>query len=192
MIARTQDYIPIEYAPHDEITPLIASFNQILAELALENNSRNQVVRDMAHEIATPLMAMKSLMEALSDGIFSYSTSIGDQISNQITKIEHLSRRILSLESADHKELHRQAIALQEFMYDFFSQYDSLFLKQHQRYHISIPPDEIVAVDPMDLERILHNIATNFSKYAGSKTRLSVAFRRQSRYWILSFSDDGL
>lgn len=46
-------------------------------------------------------------------------------------------------------------------------------------------------MDPMDLERILHNIATNFAKYAGHHSTLRIFFKKQSRHWLLSFSDDG-
>lgn len=130
IIARTHDYIPIDYMSHDEISPLISSFNRILTELSRQSSSRDQVVRDMAHEIATPLMAMKSLIEAISDRVLPYTDTIGEQILDQITKIEYLSRRILSLESTNHKEVHRQAIHVHSFIATFFYQYETLFAKQ--------------------------------------------------------------
>lgn len=46
-------------------------------------------------------------------------------------------------------------------------------------------------MDPIDLERILHNIATNFSKYAGENTRLNIGLKKQTRWWVLYFADNG-
>jgi|GEM_PF-6004778 signal transduction histidine kinase len=47
-------------------------------------------------------------------------------------------------------------------------------------------------MDKSLLSQILHNIFSNFFKYAGEKTDLSVLFSRTKEGWILSFIDNGI
>ena len=59
----------VEVGSGDEVGRLAASFNQMAASLAANEQRRTQLVGDVAHELRTPLATLNGYLEGLEDGV---------------------------------------------------------------------------------------------------------------------------
>jgi two-component system sensor histidine kinase BaeS len=79
-----------------EIGTLAAAFDRMSTSLEREDELRRQVVRDVAHEVRTPLTILQGMTEALVDGVLPAD---GDTLASLHDEVLRLSRLVGDLET---------------------------------------------------------------------------------------------
>ncbi len=90
---------------HDELGELVASFNQMNAELARSTALRRQMTADIAHELRTPVSIILGHTEAVHDGVLKPSVEIFETIREETGRLENLIEDLRTLSRADAGEL---------------------------------------------------------------------------------------
>jgi signal transduction histidine kinase len=98
---RNLDPIPLSQVP-EEITPLVGSFNALLARLQLAFSAQRRFVQDAAHELRTPMTAvalqMENLRASVPDG---QSREQLAQLEAGMRRAHHLVEQLLRLSRQD-------------------------------------------------------------------------------------------
>jgi two-component system sensor histidine kinase BaeS len=80
----------------DELAQLARTFNEMSAALASIERTRQQWLHDVAHELRTPVAAMRAEIEALQDGVRVYDGGTAQRLHGQVmrlgTLVEDLQR----------------------------------------------------------------------------------------------------
>ncbi|WP_311221473.1 MULTISPECIES: ATP-binding protein [unclassified Acidovorax] len=73
-----------------ELARLVDTFNHMAEQLASMEASRRQWIGDVAHELRTPLAAMRAEIEAVQDGVRQFDDTTALRLHRQVMRLTHL------------------------------------------------------------------------------------------------------
>lgn len=73
-----------------ELARLVDTFNDMAEQLACMEASRRQWIGDVAHELRTPLAAMRAEIEAVQDGVRQFDDTTALRLHRQVMRLTHL------------------------------------------------------------------------------------------------------
>jgi two-component system, OmpR family, sensor histidine kinase BaeS len=88
----------------DELAQLAGAFNEMAASLAHAEDTRRQLLADVAHELRTPLATVESYLEALADGVLPADSENWSAIRAETRR---LSRLVDDLQQVSRAETHQ-------------------------------------------------------------------------------------
>jgi signal transduction histidine kinase len=188
-----RDYSSILYQRKDEFFPLIQAVNTLSENLADQEKIRSDFVSDFSHEIKTPITAIKIFLEGVEDGVVELNEKSMRIIHSELDRLLVITDSIMQYEKVE--ALKERNAAREHF--DLTGVFAAL---RDEYLPILARNSQIIAFEdapfPVFLERDLmiqltHNIFSNFTKYAGPNTQLSVQYTTRGRKLTLQFDDDG-
>lgn len=75
---------------NDELADLSRTFNGMAAQLAAVERSRQQWLSDVAHELRTPVAAMRAEIEAVQDGVRRFDDATARRLHGQVMRLGQL------------------------------------------------------------------------------------------------------
>ena len=99
-----EQHVPIR--SNDELGELVASFNQMSADLTQSRDLRRQMTADIAHELRTPLTVVLGHTEALSEGELPPDAETFEIIYDETKRLNRLVEDLRTLSLSDAGELH--------------------------------------------------------------------------------------
>ncbi|MHB0938395.1 MAG: sensor histidine kinase [Armatimonadota bacterium] len=186
----------------DEFTRVAASMNQMagqvaaqLAELEADAHRRRQLLADVAHDLRSPIAAMKTTAEAMRDGLANTPERRELALASMVDTADRLQRLVtdlLDLARLDLHELplHRQFVDLRALAAEVVH---SRLLDAEQAGIIlrPMPPGEPLPVDadPDRLAQVLDNLLDNAVSHAGQGAEVTVTL--QENPFTITVADTG-
>jgi len=178
----------------DEVAPLVQSLNALLQRLGASLQTQRAFVADAAHELRSPLTALKLQLQLLqrAPDEASRSAAIG-ALGEGITRAARLVEQLLALARSepgaqpraatriDLSELVRQAVA------------DTLPLAQARGTALALFADAPVAVngDAAALTALVRNLADNAVRYSPPGARVELRVSMEAGVPTLTVDDNG-
>jgi two-component system OmpR family sensor kinase/two-component system sensor histidine kinase QseC len=190
--ARSLAAVPTAGLP-DEIAPLASALNALLARLSSSLDSQRAFVADAAHELRSPLTALKLQLELLrraddAETREAARIAIGEGIGRASRLVEQLLAlarsepdAVLPVERVDLAAVARQAIDDTTPFAD--SRSVSIALIAHG--------GACVKGDPVALNLLVRNLVDNAVRYSPTASRVEVRVRQQSGEVVLEVDDAG-
>jgi two-component system OmpR family sensor kinase/two-component system sensor histidine kinase QseC len=190
--ARSLAAVPADGLP-DEIAPLASALNALLARLSSSLDSQRAFVADAAHELRSPLTALKLQLELLrraddAETREAARIAIGEGIGRASRLVEQLLAlarsepdAVLPVERVDLAAAARQAIDDTTPFAD--SRSVSIALIAHG--------GACVKGDPVALNLLVRNLVDNAVRYSPTASRVEVRVRQQSGEVVLEVDDAG-
>ena len=187
-------YGTIRYTGSNEFTPLISTINNLHKTLSIQEKLRTDFLSDLSHEIRTPITAVKCYLEAIEDGAMQIDTETLKLLQSELTRLTSITGRIMDFESLTHDifdSVKVERFSLRRITEEIIEEYEPQFQKYSQSIVLDMPSDTVTSMDRDMYIQILHNIFSNFIKYAGKDTILTIEYEKKEKEYILSFTDDG-
>lgn len=89
-IAQGHLHTRVSVSGHDEMAELARTFNTMAEQLGSVEASRRQWLGDVAHELRTPLAAMRAEIEAVQDGIRTFDDKTSLRLHRQVMRLIQL------------------------------------------------------------------------------------------------------
>jgi two-component system sensor histidine kinase BaeS len=177
----------IALAGDDEFVRVATSMNHMAERIAeqireLEEDSRRRqhLLADVAHELRSPVATLKTMAEALRDGVASgpqRSERAAAAIAESAERLDRLVTDLLELARLDLHELplHPQPVNLRALIADCLRRHKD----EADNAGIRIRPFEdgepvVVSGDPHRLNQVLDNLMDNAISYAGKGAEVRV------------------
>ncbi|GKT18752.1 HAMP domain-containing protein [Acidovorax sp. SUPP2522] len=167
----------------DELARLALTFNDMAEQLGGMEASRRQWIGDVAHELRTPLAAMRAEIEAVQDGVRPFDDKTALRLHRQVMRLIQLVGDLrASLDAAAGSapsalvpvhplSLLAEAVAS---MQPRFDQAD-LALDTHGLAALArLPPPPLVRGDAQQLHRVFLNLLENTVRYTDPGGRLEI------------------
>jgi signal transduction histidine kinase len=104
-IARGDLGVRVPVQTRDEFGELAATFNHMADNLETQENTRRQMMADIAHELRTPLAGIQGTVEALQDGIFLPNAENLQAIHQEALILNRLVEDLRTLANAEANQL---------------------------------------------------------------------------------------
>ena len=178
-----------------EFDSLVDSFNDMTAKLDAVDQTRRQMLGDLAHEMRTPLATLKGHLEGIEDGIVALDGRTSAILNGQVSRLEHLAQDMRSLTQAeegminlrlsnwDPAELVVEAVAAAEQTAG--SRQVELTVRRPRS------PVEPVLMDRDRMRQVLSNLVDNALRHTPVGGRVTVGLTERANAVVLTVTDSG-
>ncbi len=178
----------------DEIYQLAKTFNELLGRLEISFYQQKQFTSDAAHEMQTPLAAIKGIIEVLlrkPRTAERYEEKI-QEVLLQTNRLSQLYEQLLQLARLESSVLiaHKEQIVIKHTIQSSVKTYNAIIKTSNITIHYNIPSEATVCADILLLEMIIDNLVSNAIKY--NKTDGTIYFNWDESTKILSIIDEGI
>lgn len=190
-----QNFSSIRYTKKNEFFPLIVTINNLHKALSIQEKIRSDFLSDLSHEIRTPITAVKCYLDGIEDGMLSLDKKTISLLQSELTRLTDITSRIMDYEhltrdTFDH--IHVERFSVRSRTLPIIAEYGPQLEKKHQKIEIEFPRDTMTSMDSDMYIQILHNIFSNFIKYAGKNTTLTCRYEKKEKEYIFIFADNGV
>lgn len=174
----------------DELSELVNTFEDMKERLRRDSEEKlraeteqRELISNIAHDLKTPLTAIKGYAEGIIDGVadtdekkMAYVRTIGKKaeelniLLNELTVYSNISTNRIPY-NFRHINVRRYFLDLAE---EFYITYERVGVGRE--YHIDVDEDMEMIADPEQLRRVIENIIDNSIKYKGDNDPF-VSFR---------------
>ncbi len=165
----------------DELGALAQSFNQMAEALELTEQRRLNLIGDVAHELRTPLTNLRTMLEALTDGVLPPDPATFQTMHHEVLRLQRLVQDLQELSRAEAGEMAMfpEKVDPAQLVSRVV---DRLALQYHDKgvaLHVNIAPDlPAIFVDPARITQVLVNILGNALQYTPQGGQVWVSVRR--------------
>ena len=158
-----------------EISSIARSANILKEKLKKEKALRDQWALDIAHDLRTPVTAIKTQLEGIIDKVFTLSDERSSRLLNELNKIEYLInglQELITLESPEIKVAKKQ-INVNEFLFGIKNTFHDLINEKKIKFIIDNKLESISGDEKL-LNRAFSNIVNNAIRYTKEKGEVSI------------------
>ena len=164
----------------DEIGRLSDAFNRMARKLEVQEALRKKLTSNIAHELRTPLSAIRGELEGMIDGLISADTETLKSLYAEIGRLKTILNGIEDLSQAEASSLMIRKIDLQllPFLKNITERLKKTFLDEGVSLELFCDDDLAVSADPDKLSQIIINLLSNDLK----------ATEKNGRVWVKALS----
>ncbi|MGF1645322.1 MAG: sensor histidine kinase [Kineosporiaceae bacterium] len=180
---------PVPATGRDEVGRLARAFSAMAADLAAAEGQRRELLANVAHELRTPVTALRAQLENVVDGVHLADAAVHAEL---LARTEHLSRLVddlLDLARADAgaDPPVRATVPVRPLVADVVAEVGPA--RPGPALVNRVPAGLVVRADPARLRQALTNLVDNAARHAA--TRVEVRGVRTSAATVLEIVDDG-
>ncbi len=148
---------------HDELGTLSATFNQMAANLLTQESLRKKLTSNIAHELRTPISAIRGELEGMLDGLIPVEKESLQSLHTEVGRLKKILDAIEDLSQAEASGLHlqKQQIQLKDFLENIVDRYRRGFQDKGVTLTLDCPPGLALEADPDKLSQMLVNLLSN-------------------------------
>ncbi|MDF1537194.1 MAG: ATP-binding protein [bacterium] len=153
----------VQVTGDDEIGRLAAAFNEMVSDLALQESLRKKLIANVAHELRTPLAAMRAELEAMLDDVLPLSREQVSSLHEETGRLAFILDGIDSLTQAQASSLslNRQMIEIAPLMESIAGRFHARALEEEITLEVESEEGLAAWVDPDRLSQIIINLLGN-------------------------------
>ena len=170
---------------------LAGAFDEMTTRLQTNEERRRELLADVAHELRTPLQAIRGATEGMLDGLYSADA---EHLRPVLERTDVMARllddlRTLSMAEAGVLELHRETVdpraAVEDSVAAIRSTSDGVTIEV-----VDEGAPATIEADPVRLEEILTNLLANAARYTPSDGRVAVTISADGPHGARFVVDD--
>ncbi len=168
-----------------------------MEELRLANQTKNEFIAILSHELRNPLAPIINAVEVLraknvSETERDWSREIIDR---QVQQMIRIMDDLLDVGRITHEKLtlRRERILLTSVIDSAIETSKPLIDERHQQLTVNLPAEQIVLdADYRRLSQVFSNLLNNAAKYTPTGGQILLAARRQDNDVVVSIKDNGI
>lgn len=177
-----------------EVKPLVRSLNLFMGKVSLMVDVLKRFTSDAAHELRTPITALKLQMQVLEESRSkSERESAIQNLKSGINRSEQLVSQLLSLArlEPDNQSMQLQSLNMLELVKESFQ--DLLPLSQEKSIDIGlIKADDCEIVGTQqEIKMLINNILDNAIRFTPDRGKIDVSLFNQAGHVVLEVKDSG-
>jgi len=191
--AESLDLLPTHGLP-DEVSPLVGALNRMLQRLAQAFGAQRAFVADAAHELRSPLTALKLQIDALRSADDEASRGVAiESLRRGVERAVRLVEQLLTLARSERgaPAVPSQRVDLSELVRQAIADTAPAALARGSDFELDAEERVELDGDPATLTALARNLAENAVLYAPAGARVRVRVWREEGVPVLSFDDSG-
>lgn len=193
-ISKNEEASIIPVNNSDELGQMTESFNQMILSLKAQKQLRKNLIRDLSHEINTPLSVIRLEAKGLYSKLVS-AEKASVQIIEEVDKLGNIVNDLDWLVESDSGEikLNRKPCAIGQLIQDEVERWQLQAEMENINLELSeIPPGlPELTIDIVRMSQVLGNLIENGLKYSPAGSRLTVECHEEKNAVVISVCDNG-
>lgn len=191
----TEELLPVpDYA---ETVHIVDAFNQLLGRMRRLDNSRQEFVANVSHELKTPITSMKVLADSLlaqGDCPAELYKEFMEDIAEEIDRENKIINDLLALVKMDKtaSDLNISVVDVNELTEIILKRLRPIARKRDIEVVFESLRQVTAEVDEVKLTLIISNLVENAVKYNKDQGSVKVVLDADHQFFILSVSDTGI
>ncbi len=183
----------VEISGRDEISKLSETFNIMAHTLETQESLRKKLTSNIAHEMRTPLSAMRGELEGMMDGLIPVNKEQLQSLFEETGRLKNILEGIEELSQAEASSLFlkRQLVKFKPFLKDILERFGTLFTDKGIVTDFQCDNDLVIDADPDRLSQIVINLLSNALKVTERGDNVWVKAYRDRTGVFLEVSDNG-
>ena len=182
-----------EIASGDELGQLSRAFNEMADDLELQESLRRKLIANVAHELRTPLAAMRAELEGMIDGVFP---SDEDQLRSLYEETGRLRNMLdgiddLTQAQASSLTLEKQQVALAGFLGNITERLRTRAGEKGVGISTEVGEDTVAWADPDRLSQIVINLLENAIKATPEGGNVTIISALEDSSTFVEVKDSG-
>lgn len=185
--------LPADGLP-DEIAPLVVALNALLQRLGQSLDTQRAFVADAAHELRSPLTALKLQLQLLQRaGSEAERNAAADTLAAGIERAARLVEQLLTLARTEPGAAAAplQALDLSELVREAVADTVPLALARGTQFELQADAPVMVQGDRAALHALVRNLADNAVRYAPAGSRVELRVAQDGGVPLLQVDDAG-
>ncbi len=180
-------------AGHDEISQLAGAFNRMAQSLEIQESLRKKLTSNVAHELRTPISAIRGELEGMIDGFIPADSEHLQSLYAEIGRLRNILEGIEELSQAEASglTLRKQELELQQFLKNIVDRFTKVFQDKGVGIDLECDAGLKVNADPDRLSQIVINLISNALKATGKGGKVQVRSTKWEGKTLLEVTDDG-
>lgn len=176
-----------------EIVELSESINDLASTLKQEDILRKQVTSDMAHEIRTPLTALRNFFEAFMDGIYEPNTENMTKCHDEIIRMTDLVDRLKDLAQIEEGNISglKEKVNLSEELATMCDLLMPAYDKKSMSLTTTMHDQVEILINRNHLRQIISNLLTNAQRYSDHGSSVEIDVFEVNDNAIFTVKDEG-
>nr|WP_232472418.1 HAMP domain-containing sensor histidine kinase [Deinococcus sp. DB0503] len=148
---------------NDELTDLARHFNRMAAALGQLEQERTELIANVAHELRTPIAALRGYTEALADGVMD-PVAAREALQREVSALERLARdlSLVSQVERGRLELHLSTFSPADLLQAARERFEGAYDEKGVELGVQLPPGlPPVRADFGRAAQVLANLLTN-------------------------------
>lgn len=177
----------------DEISRLSDAFNEMAETLEVQESLRKKMTSHIAHELRTPVSAVRAELEGMMDGYIPMDRVHLQSLYDEIGRFRKIIEGIEDLTQAEASslDLKKAVFELKPFLENISGRFKALFQEKGIAFTLSCSSDITLNADPDKLTQILINLLSNALKATGPGGKIMITVSRSGSDVLLEVSDTG-
>jgi len=191
----TNDLTPIEMEETlpKEVTPLMVAFNQLLERVSKGLQREREFTDNAAHELRTPLAAMKTQTQVLLKKINKLENKEGlDNLEHSIDRATHMVEQLLSFARIQSPAQSFESVELSNIIQTVLEVEAPLAVNKDIELIAEIIPNINIYGNGAALSIMVRNIVDNAIKFTPRKGSISIFLRENDNVIVFSVLDSGI
>ena len=176
-----------------EIQPLINAMNRLLSRIQNSFERERQFTDNAAHELRTPLAAMKTQTQVLlkkAAGIPDCKEGL-DNLHASIDRASHMVDQLLSFARLQAEHIEFEVLNISDVAGEVLKEISSLAVKKNINLAAELEPGLLVRGNRNALGIMIRNLVDNAIKYTLEGGSVEVLSKKEKNYVILRILDTG-
>ncbi|WP_188068129.1 HAMP domain-containing sensor histidine kinase [Brevibacillus brevis] len=177
----------------DEVTSLVAAFNNLVQSLEHQEELRKRLTSDIAHELRTPLNTLLAQVEGMIDGIWEATPKNLDSTRSEVLRLSRLVRdldQVIQVESGS-LQMRSEEMELREVVKEVTESMSATFARAQVNFHFKGDHAVWITGDRQRLAQIVANLLTNACKHTPAGGKVIVTVDKPSTMVRLQVKDSG-
>ncbi len=179
----------------DELDQLAVSFNQMAARLERTEVMRRELIGDVAHELRTPLSAIRGRLEGLLDGVLPPDEENLMRVYQEASRLQRLIDDLqeLSRVEAGAFELKVQPVSPERLVKHAVERLARQFEEKEVKLEVDLASElPLVLADEDRIGQVLLNLLGNALQYTPARRTVEVGASREGDQMVFDIRDEGI
>jgi two-component system, OmpR family, sensor histidine kinase BaeS len=177
-----------------ELVELGNSFNSMTHTLRRDQELRQNLVADVAHELRTPLSVLRANIEAMQDGVLETSPANLESLHQETVNLGRLVEdlRTITLAESGQLKIHRESTDISALASRVVDTMKTQFDLKGIQLALETGANVRAEADPDRIEQVLRNLLANALHYSSDGGKVAVKVERSGNGAMVSVSDTGI
>ena len=194
-VANLNERLPLQ-GTGDELDRLALTINQMIERLGESFQKLTQFTADAAHELRTPIAALKGEIEVLLSRRRSLK-EYRQAMSNNLERLDFLTRlvnNLLLLSQADEgrENLQIETIKLNELLYELWEAFNLVAAQKNILFTLADSEEISIMGDMIKLKQLFSNLIDNAIKYTPKGGNMNLSIQPDTDRVKITLEDSGI